>query len=122
MGSVLPEAGEAQLDPTAGRPAAMCTTAEGICSGELDDMTADEAAAALHLSPEMAQQYVERLKDSAEGLVVDGLVDPEALRTVVDLRRRYLPSVVDGVDLLADALVPGSGLLTAGSMHPMPAQ
>lgn len=115
LGTVLAVVGEARLEPATRLAAAIRTTTRDIRSGGLDDVTADVAAAALDLPPELARRYVERLKDPTEGLVGDGLVEPAALRTVVDLRRRYLPGVVDGVDRLADALAPGSGLLAPGS-------
>ena len=62
-------------------------------------------------------------------LVADGAVDPAALRTVLDLRRRWLPRVVDGRDVLADALAdPGlvvrrergaaDGRLAAAALQP----
>jgi hypothetical protein len=96
--------------------AALRATAAAICAGELDEVTISEAAFALVLPPEQARRYLERLKDPDEGLIADGRVDPESMRTGVDLRRRYLPSVVDGVDLLASALAPGSGLLAVPEM------
>jgi ABC-type nitrate/sulfonate/bicarbonate transport system substrate-binding protein len=111
LGTVLAVAGDTRLEPTTRLAGALCDTAAAIRAGELDDLAADEAGDALDLTPDLARRYVERLKDPVEGLVADGRVDPAALRTVVDLRRRYQPSVVDGVDLLAEALVPGSGLL-----------
>ncbi|MDQ1485145.1 MAG: hypothetical protein QOJ62_838, partial [Actinomycetota bacterium] len=82
-----------------------------ICSGTLDDVTVEEAADALGLPADLARRYLRRLKDPDEGLVPDGIVDAASLATVVNLRRRYLPSLVDGVDLLAPALVIGSGFV-----------
>ena len=78
----------------------------------MDDVTLDEVTAALGLRRQLAARYVARLKDPQEGLVADGRVDLPSLTTVVDLRRRYLPSVVNGIDMLAGALDPGSGLVT----------
>jgi hypothetical protein len=40
-------------------------------------------------------------------------VDPAALQTLAGLRRRYLPEVVDGVDVLDRPLDASSGLLVA---------
>jgi hypothetical protein len=51
------------------------------------------------------------LRDPAEGLVADGVVDPAAIRTLVELRRRYRPESAAGQDAFAPALVAGSGLL-----------
>ena len=114
LGTVLAVAGTAQLQPVTRLAEALRSTAASICASELDDVTSAEAADALQLPPEQAHQYLERLKDPADGLIAGGRVDAESLRTVVDLRRRYLPCVVSGTDLLADALVPGSGLLVGG--------
>jgi hypothetical protein len=116
LGTVLAVVGDARLEPATRLAEALQATATAICAGELEGVTLDEAGSALRLPPELAERYLVRLKDPAEGLVVGGSVgkvDPAGLRTVVDLRRSYLPSVVDGVDRLAEALRPGSGLLSA---------
>lgn len=111
LATVLGVLGERRLGPVRVLADALAATAAEICSGRLDDVAAAEAAAALGVTDAVALQYVERLKSPTEGLVVDGVVDLAALSTVVDLRRRYLPCVQDGVDLLAPALDPGSGLV-----------
>jgi len=111
LGTVLSVAGDGSLEPARRLAAALRTTADDICSGSLDDLTVDEAVDALGLPRDLAERYVARLKDPHEGLVSDGRVDLASLRMVVDLRRRYLPSVVDGVDVLTGALDPGSGLV-----------
>jgi ABC-type nitrate/sulfonate/bicarbonate transport system substrate-binding protein len=111
LATVLSVAGDESLEPVRRLAEALRTTADDICSGSLDDLTVDEAAVALGLPRHLAQRYVARLKDPQEGLVPDARVDLASLRTVVDLRRRYLPSVVEGVDVLAGALDPGSGLV-----------
>jgi ABC-type nitrate/sulfonate/bicarbonate transport system substrate-binding protein len=118
LGTVLAVAGEARLAAATRLAAALRRTAGLVCSGDLDTEAADEAADALGLPPALARRYVARLASRAEGLVVDGLVDPVALRTVVDLRRRYLPAVAGGVDLLALALTPGTDLLAVGAAAP----
>jgi ABC-type nitrate/sulfonate/bicarbonate transport system substrate-binding protein len=119
LGTVLAVHGPASLEAAARLAAALRATTGDVLAGSLDDVAADEAADALGLPADLAWRYVRRLQDPAEGLVAGGRVDPEALRTVVDLRRRYLPCVVDGTDLLAaaldPALDPGSGLLAAGA-------
>ena len=57
------------------------------------------------------RRYVERLKSPAEGLLPSAELDPAALATVAELRRRFLPEVVDGVDVLDRPLDASSGLL-----------
>ncbi len=111
LGTVLSVAGSESLEPARRLAAALQATADDICAGSLDDVTVDEAAVALRLPRQLAERYVARLKDPLEGLVHDGRVDLASLTTVVDLRRRYLPSIVDGIDVLAGALDPGSGLV-----------
>jgi hypothetical protein len=113
LATVLGVAGNESLEPVRRLAVALRATAEDICSGSVDDLTVDEAVAALGLPRQLAERYVARLKDPQEGLVLDAEVDLASLRMVVDLRRRYLPSVVDGVDVLARALDPGSGLVAA---------
>ena len=111
LGTVLSVAGNESLEAARHLAAALRATAEDICSGRLDDLTVDEAADALGLPRHLAQRYVARLKDPQEGLVPDARVDLASLRMVVDLRRRYLPIIVNGVDVLNGALDPGSGLV-----------
>jgi len=111
LGTALSVVGSEGLEPARRLAAALRATAGEICAGSLDEVTVDEAAVALRLPRQLAERYVSRLKDPLEGLVPDGLVDLASLTTVVDLRRRYLPSIVDGIDVLAGALDPGSGLV-----------
>nr|MDT0659464.1 hypothetical protein [Micromonospora sp. DSM 115978] len=115
LGTVLAVAGDDRLPAATRLATALRRTAALVASGALRAEAADEAATALDLSPALARRYVERLVNGSEGLVVDGRIDPAALRTVVNLRRRYLPAIVDGIDLLAAALAPGSDLLAAGA-------
>lgn len=82
----------------------LCATAAGIVGGSLGDTAVEAAIDRLGLDDDLARRYVERLGDPGDGLVVDGSVDPAALRTVLDLRRHWLPRVVDGRDVLVDAL------------------
>jgi ABC-type nitrate/sulfonate/bicarbonate transport system substrate-binding protein len=82
----------------------LTATAAGIVAGDLTGLAVEAATARLGLGDELAQRYVAGLADPVDGLVVDGAVDPAALRTVLDLRRHWLPRVVDGRDVLADAL------------------
>ncbi len=111
LGTVLAVAGSAPSPEVAALAAALRATSADVCAGHLDDVVADEAADALRLPPELSARYVQRLKDPAEGLVPDGVVDPASLEVLVDLRRRYRPCVVDGVDVLVGATEPTSGLL-----------
>lgn len=111
LGTVLSVVGNASLEPARRLASALRVTADDICSGIVDEVSADEAAAALGLPRRLAERYVARLKDPREGLVPDGHADLASLTTVIDLRRRYLPSIVDGIDVLSGALDPGSGLV-----------
>jgi ABC-type nitrate/sulfonate/bicarbonate transport system substrate-binding protein len=111
LGTVLAAVGETVSAPVWRLATALRTTAAEVCSGALDDLAADAAAQALNLPVELARRYVRGLKDPREGLVRDGVVDRPSMQAVVDLRRRYEPSVIDGVDLLTGALDPASGLL-----------
>jgi hypothetical protein len=105
LGTVL-----ASLRPLDGGLAkALTETAAAVVSGALDALVVEEARAALNLPAALAARYLARLKDPAEGLVPDGAVDLDAIRTLVELRRRYGPAL-DG-DPLAAALDPGSGLI-----------
>jgi ABC-type nitrate/sulfonate/bicarbonate transport system substrate-binding protein len=111
LGTVLAVAGEAQLEPARALAAVLARTADDVLAGELDDVAAEEAAGRLGLSPELARRYVARLRSPAEGLVPRGEVDADALATVAGLRRRFLPEVVDGADVLDRPLDASSGLL-----------
>jgi len=113
LGTVLSVAGSESLEPTRRLAAALRATADDICSGIVDGVTLDEVTVALGLPRQLAERYVTRLKDPQDGLVRDGRVDLASLTTVVDLRRRYLPSIVDGIDVLGGALDPGSGLVAS---------
>jgi len=97
------------LRPHDALAATLTETAAAICSGQLDAEVVAEAQAALGLDEPMAQRYLERLRSPSEGLVADGVVDPAAIRTLVELRRRYGPAT-EG-DPYAPALIPGSGLV-----------
>jgi len=111
LGTVLACAGESVSGPVSQLASALTKTAQAIVSGSLDDLTADVAARTLRLPSHLALQYLRSLKDPREGLVSDGVVDLASMEAIVRLRRRYAPAVVDGVDVLADALKPGSGLI-----------
>ena len=117
LGTVLAVVGERRLGAAWRLAAALRETAADICAGVIDDVTTEEAGESLKITPGLAQRYLARLRDPDEGLVVDGEVDLPSLTTVVDLRRRYLPCVEGGVDLLAAALLPASGLVAAHPRH-----
>jgi len=111
LGTVLAVRGVAS--PAAWRLAqALRDTSRDICAGTLDDVTTEEVQAAMALPPDLASRYLQRLKDTDEGLVPDGAVDTASLDTLVGLRRRYQNCVHDGADLLAAAADPSSGLVT----------
>jgi hypothetical protein len=51
------------------------------------------------------------LRDPARGLIADGSVDAAALRTLVDLRRRFLPAAeLDGLTERFDEVVRATAL------------
>ncbi|HEX3003010.1 MAG TPA: PhnD/SsuA/transferrin family substrate-binding protein [Angustibacter sp.] len=110
LGTVLSVVGSSPSAPVRALDDALHATAADVCSGRVDDVATEEAAAALGLTPELSGRYVQRLKDPAEGLVPDGEVDDASLEVLVGLRRRYRPCVVDGVDVLARATDPAAGL------------
>ena len=113
LGTVLAVVGDAKLEPAGRLAAALARTAADIVAGRLDGPTEAEAAGALGLPAPLAGRYLARLKDPDEGLVPDGVVDLAAIRTIVDLRRRYRPETDGGSDLFAAALAAGSGLLAS---------
>ncbi|MGY1808514.1 ABC transporter substrate-binding protein [Blastococcus sp. SYSU D00669] len=111
LGTVLAVAGEAHLEPARALAGVLAGTADAVLAGELDDLAADVAAERLGLSPELARRHVARLRSPTEGLVPHGGVDPAGLATIAGLRRRFLPEVVDGADVLDRPLDASSGLL-----------
>ena len=108
LGTVLAVLGDPR-EPQEALAAMLAGTAAAVCGGELDSEVLAEAQDALGLDEPMAKRYLERLRSPAEGLVPDGVVDLESVRTLVELRRRYGPATCD--DPYAAAFVPGSGLL-----------
>ena len=112
LGTVVAIAGEARLDVARRLSDALLETAREIVDGRLAEEVAESAARRLGLDGELAQRYVERLRDPREGLVPDGVVDRGALQTLVRLRTAYLPSPAPGGgDVLDAALDEGSGLV-----------
>lgn len=113
VGTVVCLHGEEHLAAAHRLSLALRLTADDICAGRAREVAAEEAAERLGLSADLAVRYVDRLADPGEGLIPDPEPDLQGLRTVVELRRRHLPAVVDGVDVLAAALEPSSGLVAA---------
>lgn len=113
LGSVLAVAGDDHLGPASDLAEALRSTAADIHAGRLDRAVAEAAESELDLDPELAQCYLDRLKSPTDGLVTDGVVDLDALGTIVRLRQRYLPSSDD-----VDMLDPASGLLARRSDAP----
>lgn len=113
LGTVLAVVGTARLAAADRLAAALIRTSSAVADGHLDAAVVAEAAEALGLTGELAERYLARLRDPAEGLVTDGVADAGSIRTLVRLRRRYRPETVDGADVFAPALDPASGLVPA---------
>ncbi len=111
LGTVLAVAGDTALPAATRLARALHETVGDVLAGRLDPEAKAAAAEVLSLSPALAEGYLARMGDPVEGLVADGRVDRASLETLVGLRQRYLPEVVDGVDVLDAALAAGSGLL-----------
>lgn len=111
LGTVVAVTGETRLAEARALGAALTSTAAELAAGGLTDVAREAAARRLHLDDELAARYVERLRSNDDGLVADGRVDPEALGTLVRLRRHYLPEEADGSDVLARALEDDAGLV-----------
>lgn len=107
LGTVLAVVG-APSDEIRRLAAALADAAHELRSGATAAL-AEELARALGLDGDLATRYVGQLTDPDQGVVADG--DVEGLATVVELRRRHRPCVVAGVDVLARALDPASGLV-----------
>ncbi len=101
LGPVTAVAGTSRLEPARALGSALAATIADVRSGAVDDVAVALATVRLDISPLLARRYVDRLRDDREGLLPDAAVDPAALETVAALRRRFLPDVVDGVDVLA---------------------
>jgi hypothetical protein len=104
LGTVTAVAGTSRLAEARALGTALAATIADLRSGAVDDVAVAQAAARLDVSPDVARRYVDRLRDDGEGLLPGAAVDPAALETVAALRRRFLPEVVDGVDVLSRPL------------------
>jgi ABC-type nitrate/sulfonate/bicarbonate transport system substrate-binding protein len=111
LGTVLATVGDRRKALVVALAEALRDAAEEISRGNADEVVVEEAAAALGLPDALAARYLQRLKDPVEGLVVSGIVDVEAMETVVGLRRRYQPAPAGGADPLETALEPSRGLI-----------
>lgn len=118
LGTVLAVSGRPD-EAARGLAAALGETADQLLAGRLRDVAVGEAVGA-GLAAELAGRYVDGLAAPATGLVAGGSVDPAGLAGVLALRRRHAPAVVDGRDLLVDALDPARGLVDDGSAPPRP--
>jgi ABC-type nitrate/sulfonate/bicarbonate transport system substrate-binding protein len=116
LGTVVAVTDDSSLAPAQALGTALHDAAVEICAGAVDGLATEEAATVLGLPDHLAAVYVERLKRPDEGLLVDGEVPRDALATLVGLRQRYLPHVVDGVEVLDGALDPTSGLLASSAV------
>ncbi|MGH3345885.1 MAG: ABC transporter substrate-binding protein [Nocardioides sp.] len=114
LGTVIAVLGEAHVEAATRLATAMQAVASRVIRGELDALTHGAATEVLGLDGDLADRYVQRLKDPSEGLTTEP-VDIDALGTLVSLRQRYLPEAVDGQDVLAHALDPDRGLVRAGA-------
>ncbi|GAB6987103.1 ABC transporter substrate-binding protein [Nocardioides pyridinolyticus] len=111
LGTVLAVLGEEHLPAAQALVGALRGAREAVHSDQGARAAAREAAEALRLSPELAERYVDRLRDPDQGLVLDGSDDRAGLATAVALRQRHLPEIIDGRDVLESALDPASGLM-----------
>lgn len=112
LGTVVVVAGDRHLAVAERLSTVLVETAGALHTGGLDDVAAEAAAHRLGLDDELAVRHVARLRDPLDGLVPGGVVDPDALGTVLRLRTTYLPAHdAAGRDVYAGALEPGSGLV-----------
>ena len=114
LGTVVSVVGSAHLSEARALGTALSSVGDAILAGELTEEATSAAVNRLGLCEELATRYVERLRDPLDGLVPGGVVDRSALANLIDLRTTWLPQVVDGRDVLAEALAEDSGLVDAG--------
>jgi ABC-type nitrate/sulfonate/bicarbonate transport system substrate-binding protein len=111
LGTVVAVSGEERLPAARSLAAALDATAADLLAGALDDDAVATAAERLSIDKDLARRYVDRLRSPADGLIPGGVVDPAGIATLAGLRRRYLPELVDGVDVLDRPLDVSSGLV-----------
>ncbi len=120
LGTVVAVVGDVHLEVATRLAGCLLRTAAAVVAGDQDEEAAASASRRLHLPPDLAARYVERLRDPDQGLVADGVVDRASLQTLVDLRRRYLPTragAPDGPVGHGDVL--GAALDDPGLVHPV---
>ena len=110
LGTVLAIAGETRLADVDRLAEALRDTARSIASDHVDEVAAEVARDVLGLSDTLAERYLDRLKDASDGLITENSREVPALKTIIALRRRFLPEIVDGTDVLERALEPDAGL------------
>ncbi len=118
IGTVVCVHGDGRLTSAQRLARALRRAAVDITEGTSAAVAAQEAATRLHLPADLAARHVDRLRNPTEGLILEAEPDLVGLRTIVDLRRRYLPTEVDGADVLARALDVGSGLVAVDASAP----
>ena len=111
VGTVLAIDGDRMSEPATRLARALRATADDIGSGRSDQLALEEAQSVLGLSAALATRYVDKLKSRHEGLILGEEVDLDGLTTIVDLRERYMPELVDGHSVYERALDPSSGLI-----------
>lgn len=111
VGTVLAIDGDRMSEPATRLARALRATADDIGSGRSDQLALEEAQSVLGLSAALATRYVDKLKSRNEGLILGEEVDLDGLTTIVDLRERYMPELVDGHSVYERALDPSSGLI-----------
>lgn len=114
VGTVVATVGDTHSAAAAALAEALLDTAREIVGGGLAAEAAASASTRLGLDEQLARRYVARMRDPREGLVPDGTLDPEALRTLVRLRTTYLPSA-EQPDPVEQALDAGSGLVSGAA-------
>ena len=113
LGTVVAVAGDKRLDVARRLSGALTATAADIAAGRLDREVVAAAGRRLDLSPQLAERYLQRLRDPDRGLVPDGGVDRASLATLVRLRSTYLPEPAGAGDVL-DAALADQGLVDGG--------
>jgi hypothetical protein len=87
---------------------ALTETADDLLAGATSRLAVD-VVEQMGFAGELARSYAALLVDPGQGVVAGG--DVSGLASVVALRRRHQPCVVDGRDVLAGATEDGSGLV-----------
>lgn len=113
LGTVVAVLGNRHLEVAERLMSAISGVTTAVLSGELHDEVRKAVVLRLDVDESVAERYLERLRDPRHGLIPDGAVDRESLRTLVALRQRFLPQPKDGGgDVLDAALEDGSGLVS----------